>query len=82
MIYIFSIPSECPLCSYDGTVALKIKLTNRVRWIIDNLLIFSGEEEEYRYAVKFIIIFSMYDTKQITDFPLSIDVNGIIIKFI
>ena len=28
MISISSFPSECPLCSYDGTVALKIKINN------------------------------------------------------
>ena len=34
--------------------------------IIDNLSIFSGEGEKYHYAVKFIAILSMYDTKQIS----------------
>ena len=39
MTYIFSITYKCPFCSYNGTVALKIKLNNQVRWKIDNLYI-------------------------------------------
>ena len=42
--------------------------------------IFSGEEEIYHYTVKFIAIFSMYDTKQIPDSQLSMSVNKITIR--
>ena len=45
---------------------LKWSWTIRVRRIIHNLSIFSGEDEKYHYAVKFIAIFSMFDTKQIS----------------
>ena len=51
-----SIPSECPLCSYNEAVALKQSWTITVRWMIENLSIFSIEEEKYHYAVKFIVI--------------------------
>ena len=65
MIFISSIPSECLLSSYNGTVALKIKLINQSSLNNRHLYILSGEEEKYHYAVKFVAIFSMYDTNQI-----------------
>lgn len=79
IISISSISFECPLCSYNETVAQNNAEQSEFAWIIDYLSISSRKEEKYNYAVKFIAIVRMHDTKQISLFQFSIDVNGIII---
>ena len=64
--FIFPVFLMNALCVLTEHLLSKLSWTIRVSWIIDNLSIFSGEEEKYHYAVKFIVIFSMYDMKQIS----------------
>ena len=73
MIPICSIPFECPLFSFNGTVALKIKL--------NNVSIFSEEDENITLSKLLLISVRIIRNKS-PDFQLSIDVNWIVIVFI
>ena len=61
-----SIPSECPMCSYNGTVALKIKLNNQSslknRNSLNNRLIypFSREKKKNIITLSNRLLFSVY----------------------
>ena len=81
MIFISSIPSECSLCSYNGTVALKIMLNNQSSLNNRYFIHFLRRRGKISLRCRIYCYFQyvLYETNL---FQLSIDVYGIIIRYI
>ena len=83
IISIFSIPSECSLFSYNETVALKIMLNNQSSLYIRKNFPFSQKKRKNNITLSNLVLFSVCMTRNKSlDFQLSIDVNGIMMRFI